>query len=112
MNKHLFLVRALWFASASVCLASTWLTLNVSAQTPASAASRPAAIRSADFIVAVVNSEPITNQEVQTLGQRLQREAQAQGRSVDGPEAKQLALEQLINDKAQLQQARDDNRGP
>ena len=63
--------------------------------------------RSADYIVAVVNSEPITNQEVQTLVLRLQREAQAQGRPVDAPEAKKLALEQLINDKAQLQQARD-----
>jgi peptidyl-prolyl cis-trans isomerase SurA len=64
-------------------------------------------IRSADFIVAVVNSEPVTNQEVQTLGQRLQREAQAQGRPLDASEAKRLALEQLINEKAQIQQARD-----
>jgi peptidyl-prolyl cis-trans isomerase SurA len=107
MNKHLFPVRALWVACASVCLTAAWLPLNVSAQTPASAASRPVAIRSVDFIVAVVNSEPITHQEVQTLGLRLQREAQAQGRPVDAPEAKQLALAQLINDKAQLQQARD-----
>jgi len=107
MNKHLFPLRVLWVACASICLPAAWLPLDVSAQTPASAASRPAAIRSADFIVAVVNSEPITNQEVQTLGLRLQREAQAQGRPVDAPEAKKLALEQLINDKAQLQQARD-----
>jgi peptidyl-prolyl cis-trans isomerase SurA len=107
MNKHLFSVRALWAACTSVCLAAVWLPMSVSAQTPASAASRPAAIRSADFIVAVVNSEPITNQEVQTLVLRLQREAQAQGLPVDAPEAKKLALEQLINDKAQLQQARD-----
>ena len=107
MNKHLFPFRVLWVACASICLPAAWLPLDVSAQTPASAASRPAAIRSADFIVAVVNSEPITNQEVQTLGLRLQREAQAQGRPVDAPEAKKLALEQLINDKAQLQQARD-----
>jgi peptidyl-prolyl cis-trans isomerase SurA len=107
MNKHLFPLRALWAACASVCLAAAWLPLNVSAQTPASASSRPATIRSADFIVAVVNSEPITNKEVQTLAFRLQREAQSQGRSVTAPEAKQMALEQLINDKAQLQQARD-----
>jgi peptidyl-prolyl cis-trans isomerase SurA len=107
MNKHLFPVRALWAACASVCLAAAWLPLSVSAQNPAPAASNPVVTRSADFIVAVVNSEPVTNQEVQTLGQRLQREAQAQGRPVDAPEAKRLALEQLINDKAQLQQARD-----
>ncbi len=55
----------------------------------------------------VVNSEPITNQEVQNLSNRLQREAQAQGRPLDAPEAKRLALDQLINDKAQIQQARE-----
>jgi peptidyl-prolyl cis-trans isomerase SurA len=107
MNKHLFPVRALWAACASVCLTAALLPLNVNAQSPAPAASRTAAIRSADFIVAVVNSQPVTNQEVQTLSLRLQREAQAQGRTVDAPEAKRLALEQLINDKAQIQQARD-----
>lgn len=107
MNKHLFPVRALCAACASVCLAAAWLPLTVSAQSSATAASRPAAIRAADFIVAVVNVEPITNQEVQNLSNRLQREAQAQGRPLDAPEAKRLALEQLINDKAQIQQARD-----
>jgi len=106
MNKHLFPVRALWAACASVCLAAAWLPLSVSAQSPAPSSS-PVVIRSADFIVAVVNSEPVTNQEVQTLGQRLQREAQAQGRPLDASEAKRLALEQLINEKAQIQQARD-----
>jgi peptidyl-prolyl cis-trans isomerase SurA len=104
MNKHQFPVRALWAACASVCMATAWLPLNVSAQSPASG---PAAIRSADFIVAVVNAEPITNREVQILALNLQREAQAQGRPVDAPESKRLALEQLINDKAQIQQARD-----
>jgi peptidyl-prolyl cis-trans isomerase SurA len=107
MNKHLFPVRALCAACASVCLAAAWLPLNVSAQSPASTATRPAGVRSVDFIVAVVNAEPITNQEVQTLSLRLQREAQTQGRSLDVPEAKRLALEQLINDKAQIQQARE-----
>lgn len=66
-----------------------------------------AAIRQADFIVAVVNTEPITNQDVQLLSQRLSREAAAQGRKVDGAETKRLALEQLINEKIQLQQARE-----
>jgi peptidyl-prolyl cis-trans isomerase SurA len=106
MNKHLFPVRALWAACASLCLAAAWQPLSVSAQSPAPASS-PVVIRSADFIVAVVNSEPVTNQEVQTLSLRLQREAQAQGRQLDAPESKRLALEQIINDKAQIQQARD-----
>ena len=62
-------------------------------------------IRSADFVVAVVNSEPITNQEVQALSLRLQRDARAQGQAPNISESKKLALEQLINDKVQIQQA-------
>ena len=62
-------------------------------------------IRSADFVVALVNSEPITNQEVQALSLRLQRDARAQGQLPNNSETKKLALEQLINDKVQIQQA-------
>ena len=62
-------------------------------------------IRSVDFVVAVVNSEPITNQEVQALSLRLQRDARAQGQAPNISESKKLALEQLINDKVQIQQA-------
>lgn len=62
-------------------------------------------VRSADFVVAVVNSEPITNQEVQALSLRLLREARAQGLVADSAESKRLALDQLINEKAQIQQA-------
>ena len=74
MNKYLFPVRALWGACALVCLAAAWLPLNVTAQTPATGALRPAAIRSADFIVAVVNSEPITNHQVRLEAQRMARQ--------------------------------------
>lgn len=79
------------------------------AQIPQSkAASVPVTANSpVDFIVAVVNSEPITYQEVQSLSLRLQREAAAQGRPIDPAQARPLALEQLINEKAQIQQARD-----
>ena len=95
MNKSLF--------SASWAL---WAALGLAVLGPGAAA-QTGAIRPADFIVAVVNSEPVTNQEVQLLSQRLSREAAAQGRKVGGEEIKRLALEQLINEKAQLQQARD-----
>ena len=64
------------------------------------------AIRSADFIVAVVNSEPITNAEVQSMRLRLVRELG--GRGAQLPPAAlltQQALDMLINEKAQLQQA-------
>lgn len=62
--------------------------------------------RQADFIVAVVNSEPITNQDVQALKQRMSREARSAG-SNNEAELSRKALEQLINEKAQLQQARE-----
>ena len=62
-------------------------------------------VRSVDYVVAVVNSEPITNQEVQALSLRLQREARAQGSVTNTAESKRLALDQLINEKAQIQQA-------
>ena len=80
--------------------------ISVMAQAPAAAPAAP--IRQADFIVAVVNSEPITNRDVQVRRQRLASEAAARGGNA--PDAKALtalALEQLINEKAQLQQARD-----
>lgn len=65
-------------------------------------------IRSADFIVAVVNSEPVTNSEVQAVRSRLVRELSARGTPIP-PDAQlnQQALEQLINEKAQLQQAQE-----
>jgi len=63
--------------------------------------------RLADFIVAVVNSEPITNKEVQTLKLRLQKQLPP-GTPGPSPQAlTQQALDQLINEKAQLQQARE-----
>lgn len=66
------------------------------------------AIRSADFIVAVVNSEPVTNSEVQAMRNRMLRELAS--RRAPLPPAEQLtqqALDALINEKAQLQQAKD-----
>jgi peptidyl-prolyl cis-trans isomerase SurA len=87
----------------------------VSAQTlrlpgASGALTRPAAEstepRPADFIVAIVNSEPITNNEVQTRLARIEQQLSRQG-SV--PPRNQLArevLERLILERAQLQLAR------
>ena len=83
---------------ASLCGAALGWPISASAQ------STPIPVRSADYVVAVVNSEPITNQEVQALSMRLLRDARAQGLSTGSDEAKRLALEQLINDKVQVQQ--------
>ena len=63
--------------------------------------------RPVDYIVVVVNSEPITNNEVQNLKLRLEKQLQP-GATAPSPEVlTQQALDQLINEKAQLQQARD-----
>ena len=101
MNNSPFFARSVWLRALGVALGllSTGAT---QAQSPA------APLRSADFIVAVVNSEPITNREVQVLRQRLAQEAQARGGNPpNGNELGRVALEQLINEKAQLQQARE-----
>ena len=68
----------------------------------------PKAALPADFIVAVVNSEPITNNEVRAEMQRVLQQLTQQRRTL--PDSKVLArqvLERLINDKAQLQLARE-----
>ena len=63
--------------------------------------------RSADFIVAVVNSEPLTNNEVRGKMLRAEQQITQQGGAL--PSRAELArqiLERLISDKAQLQAAR------
>lgn len=62
----------------------------------------------ADFIVAVVNAEPITNNEVRSALQRvLQQLAQQHRPQPDSRELARQVLERLINEKAQLQVARE-----
>lgn len=67
----------------------------------------PVKVRPADYIVAVVNSEPITNNEVQNLKLRLEKQVVPGSPVLDAKALTQQALDQLINEKAQLQQARD-----
>jgi peptidyl-prolyl cis-trans isomerase SurA len=64
--------------------------------------------QSLDFIVAVVNSEPITNQELQLEVKRVGQQIAQQGQVAPGPaELRRLVLERMINDRIQLQLARD-----
>ena len=82
---------------------------------PGAAAIAPAAPRpgapvrqqQADFIVAVVNSEPITNNEVRAKLARIEPQLQQQG-GAPPPRGELLAqlLERMVSDKAQLQLAR------
>jgi peptidyl-prolyl cis-trans isomerase SurA len=71
-------------------------------------APRDAGPRSADFIVAVVNSEPITNNELRNRMLRFEQQLAQQGSPM--PPRQQLArevLERLITEKAQLQLAQE-----
>ena len=72
------------------------------------AASVSLAPRQADFIVAVVNSEPVTNHEVRQRLARLQRQVASQGGTQPPQELlAREALEQIILERAQLQLARE-----
>jgi len=64
--------------------------------------------RAADYIVAVVNSEPITNTEVRTRLLRFEQQLAQQGTAIP-PRAQltRLVLERLISEKAQLQLAQE-----
>ena len=64
--------------------------------------------RQADFIVAVVNSEPITNSEVRSRLLRAEQQLSQQGAPMPPrPELTRQVLERLITDKAQLQLAKE-----
>lgn len=68
--------------------------------------SAPATRRSAEYIVALVNSEPVTNTEVQSRVERVLRENPDAERLPRADLAK-MVLERLINERAQLQLGRE-----
>jgi peptidyl-prolyl cis-trans isomerase SurA len=62
--------------------------------------------QSADFVVAVVNSEPITNSEVQAAVKRVTEQIKAQRQTPPADEElRKGVLERLISDRVQLQLA-------
>ena len=68
--------------------------------------------RQADFIVAVVNSEPITNNELRLKLFRIEQQLQAQGAAML-PRSELIGevLERMISEKAQLQRAKSAGTG-
>ncbi|MDB5826975.1 MAG: molecular chaperone SurA [Variovorax sp.] len=72
----------------------------------APSASGPAVQRSAEFIVALVNSEPITNNDVQSRMSRILKE-NAEAERAPRAELARLVLERLILERAQLQLAKE-----
>jgi len=80
----------------------------LSVPAPAAPAAARAPQRQADFIVVVVNSEPITNSDVRTKLLRTEQQMQQQGLPL--PPRRELVaqlIERMISDKAQLQAARE-----
>ena len=74
---------------------------------PANTNGRPVT-RAADFIVAVVKSEPITNNDVQIRMERVRAQMAAQGAAQppEGLLAKEV-LERLVMEKIQMQNAKE-----
>jgi peptidyl-prolyl cis-trans isomerase SurA len=101
----LLMASAAVLAAALPAAAQLRPTPQLGGNTPAA---RDAGPRPADFIVAVVNSEPITNNEVRARLLRYEQQLAQQGSAM--PPRAQLArevLERLITEKAQLQLARE-----
>lgn len=82
------------------------------ASAPARTATPAPAQREADYIVAIVNSEPVTNNEVRARMARAER--QLQERNIPVPPREELRkemLERLIAERAQIQYARETGLG-
>jgi peptidyl-prolyl cis-trans isomerase SurA len=105
-------VHALGLACAALAMAlpaaAQGLRVPSAPAAPVAPRAADAGPRAADYIVAVVNSEPITNNEVRYRMVRLAKQMQQQGQPL--PPANEFArqvLERLISEKAQLQLAQE-----
>lgn len=111
MIKQRSFVLGLVFLAQSVAFlpAARAQGLRVSPQLgTAPATARESGPRAADFIVAVVNSEPITNNEVRSRMIRFEQQLAQQGAALPPrPELARQVLERLISETAQLQLARE-----
>jgi peptidyl-prolyl cis-trans isomerase SurA len=95
-------------AALSAPAAAQGLRPSPQLQLGTSPSAAPSGSRAADFIVAVVNSDPITNNEVRVRMLRYEQQLAQQGSPL--PPRPQLArevLERLVTEKAQLQLARE-----
>ena len=112
IHRALSLFLASLVAGTAIPVGAQGLRLPAGPAAPAVAgagtATAGAVQRSADYIVAIVNTEPITNQQVRLEMQRVARQlSQAQRPIPDAGELAAQVLEQLIVDRAQLHVARE-----
>ena len=82
------------------------MRMGVQPTVPRTEPAQPATQRSAEYIVALVNSEPVTNTEVQSRVERILRE-NAEAQRVPRAELSRLVLERVIAERAQLQLAKE-----
>lgn len=96
-----------WIRQVAGALVLGLLVPLASAQAPSAAASA-AAPRTADYIVAVVNQELVTNGELEQRIERIRNEAARSNTLLPPPaQLRQEVLNSLINERVQLTHARD-----
>lgn len=91
-----------------LCAPLVWGAADAQTLRPSTQRDTPpaSAAQSADYIVALVNSEPVTNSEVRQRMRRVEQQLTQQGVALPQPdELARQVLEQLVNERAQLQQA-------
>ncbi len=108
LRAALVLLLALPLGAVQAQIARPSTTPRLLMPAPPAAAAAPSANvqRQADFIVVLVNSEPITNNEVRAKLQRTEQMLKQQGTAV--PPRNELLpqlIERMVSDKAQLQAA-------
>ena len=108
LRAALVLLLALPLGAVQAQIARPSTTPRLLMPAPPAAAAAPSANvqRQADFIVVLVNSEPITNNEVRAKLQRTEQMLRQQGTAV--PPRNELLpqlIERMVSDKAQLQAA-------
>lgn len=101
-------------AAALLCLAAPWAQAQSLRASPQLGTARPLGAgesllqKGGDFIVAVVNSDPITNNEVRAQVVRLEQQLAQQGAPLpQRSEMSRQVLERLVLERAQLQLARE-----
>jgi peptidyl-prolyl cis-trans isomerase SurA len=111
-DHHFFPARPSRLAVLLLCVPLVWSgvataqALRPSTQLGSLRSVLPTGPQTADFIVALVNSEPVTNTEVRQRMLRVEQQLTQQGAAM--PPRDELArqvLEQLVGERAQLQQA-------
>ncbi len=109
MNKTFLLALLLGCAAANCCAQSLRPSSQLGGlRADAASAAADATPRSADYIVAIVNTEPITSNEVRRRTLRAEQQLLQRGAALPArDEMARQVLERLINERAQLQSARE-----